>query len=194
MRGAMAMLALACIVAGVAAAPLADGIAQVAQPVLGLAPAAPLLRNAVALPGLGAVYAAAPLAALLAVLLAVMWRITARSRRARRVPTWTTGIAPEAKFEYTATSYAKLIRLYFGPVLRPERDVTVELHPGTPFPRSIRYRGRVSHVVDERLYRPLHAVAVAAAQLIRRIQSGSLQLYLAYSVTALVVLLLVARA
>jgi hypothetical protein len=135
-----------------------------------------------------------PLAGVLAGLLAGTWLLTGRSRRTRRGATWTTGIAPEAKFEYTATSYAKLIRLYFGQVLRPERDVTVELHPGTPFPRSVRYRGRVSHVLDERLYRPLHSVAVAAAQLIRRLQSGSLQLYLAYSVTALVVLLLVARA
>lgn len=194
MRGAMLVLVVACVVAGVAAAPLADGITRLSGSMLGLAPAAPTVSPAASLPGLGGVYAPAPLAVLLAGLLAVTWRVTARSRRTRRVPTWTTGVAPEAKFEYTATSFAKLIRLYFGPLLRPERDVTVELHPGTPFPRSVRYRGRVSHVLDERLYGPLHAVAVGAAQLIRRLQSGSLQLYLAYSVTALVVLLLVARA
>ena len=41
--------------------------------------------------------------------------------------------------------------------------------------------------------RPLHRVAVAAAQLARRLQTGSLQLYLAYTVTALVVLLVLAR-
>jgi hydrogenase-4 component B len=194
MRGAAAGLALACVVAGVAAGPLAGGIAQIAGPAVGQAPDAASIGAAVSIPGQGATYGAGPLAGLLGVLLAAAWLGTRRSRRTRRVATWTTGIAPEAKFEYTATSYAKLIRLYFGPVLRPEREVTVELHPGTPFPRAVRYRGRVRHVVDERLYRPLHAIAVAAAELIRRLQSGSLQRYLAYSVTALVVLLLVARA
>jgi hydrogenase-4 component B len=102
-------------------------------------------------------------------------------------------VAPEPAFQYTATSYAKLIRLYFGPVLRPAREVSVELHPGTPFPRTVRYRGEISHLIDERIYGPVHRAAVGAAELVRRVQSGSLQLYLAYAVTALVVLLLVAR-
>jgi NADH:ubiquinone oxidoreductase subunit 5 (subunit L)/multisubunit Na+/H+ antiporter MnhA subunit len=194
MRIAMTGLVLACVAAGVAAGPLAGGIARIAAPAVGQDPAAATMGGAVSLPGVDAAYAAAPLAGLLATLLVAAWLVTGRSRRTRRAATWTTGIAPEAKFEYTATSYAKLVRLYFGPVLRPERDVTVELHPGTPFARSVHYRGRVKHVLDERLYRPLHGVAVAAAVLIRRLQSGSLQLYLAYSVTALVLLLLVARA
>jgi hydrogenase-4 component B len=96
-------------------------------------------------------------------------------------------------FEYTATSYAKLIRLYYGPILRAAREVAVELHIGTPFPRTVRYRGQISHVIDERVYGPLHRAAVGTAQLIRRLQSGSLQLYLAYAVVAVVALLLVAR-
>src|SRR5439155_23088961 len=140
-----------------------------------------------------AAYGALPVALLLAAVAGTTWFVGLRARPVRRVPTWTTGIAPEPAFEYTATSYAKLIRLCFGPILRPAREIAVEFHPGTPFPRTVRYRGRVSHVIDERLYGPLHGAAVAGAQLVRRLQSGSLQLYLAYAVTALVVLLLVAR-
>jgi hydrogenase-4 component B len=143
--------------------------------------------------GIGAVYAAAPLAVLLFGIASVTWLVGVRRRKTRRTATWTCGIVPEAAFEYTATSYAKLIRLYFGPVLRPAREVSVELHPGTPFPRTVRYRGEVSHVLDEHIYGPLHRGAVAAAQFVRRLQSGSLQLYLAYSVAALIGLLLVAR-
>ena len=143
--------------------------------------------------GLDALYAAGPLAVVVLAVAGVVWIVGVRRRTVRRAPTWTCGNVPEAAFEYTATSYAKLIRLYYGPVLRPEREVSVELHPGTPFPRTVHYRGEVSHVIDERLYRPLHRSSVAAAQLVRRIQSGSLQAYLAYTVVALVVLLLVAR-
>ena len=94
-------------------------------------------------------------------------------RPARRAPTWTCGIVPEPAFEYTATSFAKLIRLYFGPILRPAREVTVELHPGTPFPRAVRYRGEARHLIDERLYEPLHRAAVGAAQAARRLQTGA---------------------
>jgi hypothetical protein len=57
----------------------------------------------------------------------------------------------------------------------------------------VRYRGEARHLIDERLYHPLHRAAVEAADLARRLQGGSLQLYLAYTVAALVILLVVAR-
>ncbi len=189
---AMAGLALGCVVVGLAAGPVSAVIGGVARRVLGEASAAPV-DAPLAVGGLDAVYAAAPIALLLAALAGGAWFLAERGRRARRSPTWTCGIAPEPAFEYTATSYGKLIRLYYRPVLRPVSEVTVEHHPGTPFPRTVRYEGEVRHLIDERLYGPLHRAAVGAAELARRLQSGSLQLYLAYAVAALVVLLLVAR-
>jgi hydrogenase-4 component B len=193
MGAPMASLAFGCIAIGLAAGPVVGVIAGLAGPLVGLATTGSSIEPVVSFAGLDAVYAALPLAVLGSVLVGLTWFVTSRVGKTRRTATWTTGIAPGSAFEYTATSYAKLIRLYFGPVLRPVREVTVELHPGTPFPKTVRYHGRVSHLIDERLYRPLLAAAVAAAQLIRRLQSGSLQLYLAYSVATLVVLLLVAR-
>ncbi|TAK00900.1 MAG: hydrogenase 4 subunit B [Chloroflexota bacterium] len=198
MGAAMAGLALACVAIGIAAGPVSGAIGTVATTVLGqpaVAATGPGIASALgtSVPGLEAAYGALPLAVLISLLGLVGWGAAVRGRRVRREPTWTCGVAPEPAFQYTATSYAKLIRLYFGPVLRPAREVRVELHPGTPFPRTVRYRGEISHLIDERIYRPLHGATVRAAELIRRVQSGSLQLYLAYSVTALVVLLLVAR-
>jgi hypothetical protein len=145
-------------------------------------------------PGLGgAVYAAGSIGGILGGIALVTWLVGIRPRAVRRTPTWTCGVEPAPAFEYTATSYAKLIRLYFGPILRPAREIAVELHPGTPFPRTIRYHGEATHVIDERLYGPLHRAAVGAAQLARRLQNGSLQLYLAYTVVAVVILLVLAR-
>ena len=191
MGSAMASLAVACVGVGIAAGPISRMIGGVAGGVLGRGPGSTIGPLA-AVDGVDAAYGSWQIAALLAAVAGAAWLLS-RRRAVRRTPTWTCGIVPEPAFEYTATSYAKLIRLYYGPVLRPAREVSVELHPGTPFPRTIRYRGEVSHLIDERLYGPLHRAAVAAAQLIRRIQSGSLQVYLAYAVTALVALLLVAR-
>jgi hydrogenase-4 component B len=189
---AMASLAIACVGVGIAAGPVSAVIAGISGGVIGQRPVT-ATGPAVPVVGIDAVYAAGRLAVLLFIVAGTVWYVAVRRRQTRRAATWTCGIVPEPAFEYTATSYAKLIRLYFGSVLRPAREVTVELHPGTPFPRTIRYHGEVSHVIDERLYHPLHRTAVGAAELIRRLQSGSLQLYLGYSVVALVALLLLAR-
>jgi len=195
MGAAMVSLALACIGVGIAAGPVSAAIGGVAEGLVGQQRTGVSELGLVAVPvvGINAVYSAAPLAVLLVVAAGATWLVGVRRRKARRSATWTCGIVPEPAFEYTATSYAKLIRLYFGPILRPAREVSIELHPGTPFPRTVRYRGQVSHVIDERLYRPLHRAAVGAAELVRRLQSGSLQLYLAYAVAALIALLLIAR-
>ena len=194
MGAPMIALAAACVGVGLAAAPITAGIAGIAVGVVGGAPGGTALATPVASPGLGgAGYAAGAIGVLLLVVASATWFVGVRSRPVRRAPTWTCGIVPEPAFEYTATSYAKLIRLYFGRILRPAREVTVELHPGTPFPRTVHYRGEARHVIDERLYGPLHRAAVRSAQLALRLQNGSLQLYLAYTVTALVILLVLAR-
>jgi len=199
MGAPMVALAAACVGLGLAAGPVAAGIAGIAAGVVGsVAAAAPAPAATTAVtsvgPGLGgAVYAAGAIGLLLFAVASATWFVGIRPRPARRVPTWTCGIVPEPAFEYTATSYGKLIRLYFGRILRPTREITVELHPGTPFPRTVRYHGEARHVVDERVYEPLHRMAVGAAQMARRLQNGSLQLYLAYTVAALVILLVLAR-
>ena len=192
MGAAMTSLAILCVAVGLAAGAAAGVIAGVSAAVLGSGPVASG-GSPIPVVGLSAVYAATPVGLLLLAVAGLTWLGGLRRRRTRRAQTWTCGIAPEPAFEYTATSYAKLIRLYFGPILRPAREISVELHPGTPFPRTVHYRGEVSHVIDERLYGPLHRTTVRGAQLIRRLQSGSLQLYLAYAVAALIVLLLLAR-
>ncbi len=188
----MGVLALACIAGGLAAGPLTSGLTELASQVSGIG-ALPVAWSAGATGIGGSGYGPLPLAVVLGTVFVLAWAAGSRGRGVRRVPTWTCGIVPEPAFEYTSTSFGKLIRLYFGRVLLPAREVSVELHPGTPFPRTVRYRGSARHVIDERLYLPLQRGAVAAAQMARRVQNGSLQLYLAYTVLALVVLLLVAR-
>ncbi len=201
MGAPMLALAAACVAVGVAAGPVGAAIAGIAGRVVGDASASVTAAGPVAVAATpavvssvgGAAYAAGSIALLLLVITSAAWFVAIRPRAARRVPTWTCGVVPEPAFEYTATSYAKLIRLYFGPILRPAREISVELHAGTPFPRTVRYRGEARHVIDERLYGPLHRTAVGAAQLARRLQNGSLQLYLGYTVATLVLLLVLAR-
>ena len=101
---------------------------------------------------------------------------------------------PEPVFEYTATSFSKPLRLFFGALLRPERELHVELHEGTPFPRRVSYRSEVDHLIESPGVRPAPSRAsIVLSQVARRLQQGTLQLYLAYTVGAVVILLLVTR-
>jgi hydrogenase-4 component B len=190
MRAAMVGLAAGCVVLGVAAAPIGAVLADVARGVVGV----PVRLASLQPPPVIGTYDPVLLAIALggaAIAIVAVARLGARP--ARRAPTWTCGILPEPAFEYTATSFSKPLRLFFEPVLRPDRELQVDLHEGTPFPRRIVYHSEVDHLVETRVYGPLHRASISLSQVARRLQQGTLQLYLAYTVGALVVLLVLAR-
>ncbi len=190
MRIAFGLLALACIGLGLAATPIGEVVQGVAVTALATT-SGPIESAAPATLGTWA-----PLAIALVtggLVLGVWWVSRARSGEVRRSATWTCGIAPEPAFEYTATSFEKPARMFFEQFYRPERAVSVELVPDTPFRRRVRYRIEIDHVTESFLYRPIHRGAVLFARTARRLQQGTLQLYVAYVVVAVVVLLVVAR-
>jgi hydrogenase-4 component B len=214
-RMGMGILAVLCVVLGLAAAPVASRLAEIGAPLVGaVAPAAPSLPGAPpnlfllsAAPaqlvleaggsraGAGAI-APAALGGVGLVVVAVGLVALRRGRRrelVRTTPTWTNGIIPEPAMEYTSTSYSKLLRLFFARVLRPERELHVEYHAGTPLPSTMRYTGEVTHVLEEHVFAPLHALAIRGSSFVRRLQNGSLQAYLAYALIGLIVLLAVSR-
>ena len=193
MRGAMAGLALACVAVGIGAGPIGSALAGVARG-LGSPPALSTpLDPTLAPPTIGAYDPAMVTLALVCACVAILAVSRFGATAARRAPTWTCGILPEPAFEYTATSFSKPLRLFFEPILRPDRELQVELHEGTPFPRRVAYRSEVDHLIESRIYGPVHRASIALSQLVRRLQQGTLQLYLAYTVGALVILLLLAR-
>ena len=192
----MGLLAVLCVGMGLAAGAASGGLTTLAGSLLGgvTEPPTAVTIGAATRPA-GSVAPLLLAVALLGVAGAAGLASAAGGRRGivRRVATWTCGILPDAVMEYTATSYAKPIRLFFRRVLLPERTLVTEYHPGSPVPHSMRYQGTVTHVFESHLFRPLHRVAIRGAQLVRRLQGGSLQLYLAYALGALVLLLVVAR-
>jgi hydrogenase-4 component B len=196
MRVGMTVLALACVAAGFLATPLIDGMRGVADSALAGADATPptaTVPGPIALVP-GPDYGAAVLVVALVLAGAVAWALVRwRETRVRRSPTWTCGVLPEPAFEYTATSFEKPARLFFEPIYRAQRELDVEVHPGTPFPRRILYHTAVDHALESRVYGPAHRASIRLAQIVRRLQQGSLQLYLLYIVAAVVVLLLVNR-
>jgi hydrogenase-4 component B len=194
MRGTLIVLAGGCLVVGVLAAPIGAVLAGVARSLRGVGVMPVGVEAMVPPPTLGT-YQPILVTIVLACSVVVIVAISRyRAVSARRAPTWTCGIVPEPKFEYTATSFSKPLRMFFEPVLRPDREIVVELHAGTPFPTRVTYRSEVDHLIETRAYGPLHRASIALSVSVRRLQQGTLQLYLAYTVVAVVVLLLVTRA
>jgi hydrogenase-4 component B len=203
----MAVLASLCVVLGLAAGPAAARLTEIAMPLVGEAVGAPAgsstaVTGAVAMPltpdvssvaGAVTPIGLAVLGALLALAGLAGLRRGRRRDAARVSPTWTCGMVADATMEYTASSYSNLLRQFFRRVLLPGREIHVEYHPGTPLPSTMRYRGEVTHVLEQHVFGPLHALAVRSSSTIRRLQNGSVQAYLGYALIGLVVLLALAR-
>jgi len=129
------------------------------------------------------------------ILLPVLLLVVARARpRVRRYETWGCGrLLQTARMEYTATAFADPFTRVFDFFYRPAARLDVDAHPESRFfVRRIRYENPTRFIVDEWLYRPLGRVLRAAAQRAAVVQSGSPNLYLAYVLVALLLLLLVA--
>ena len=194
MRGALIALAGGCVAVGVLAAPIGALLAGVARSLSGTV-AGPVSPTFLVPPPTLGIYQPILIAIALVSSCVAILAISRLGRMpTRRVPIWACGIAPEPVFEYTATSFSKPLRLFFEPVLRPERETTVELHAGTPYPRRMTYRSDVNHLIESRAYAPIRRASIALSESVRRLQQGTLQLYVAYTVIAVIVLLLVTRA
>lgn len=193
-RLALVLLAATSVGLGLGAGPVVESLVGVARTLIpGPLPAGLPAVTSAPTTSHGATYAALAVGLLLAVVGAIVVLTLRRRRALRRVDTWTCGIAPAPAFEYNATSFAKPIRLFFRRILVPEREIEVEYHPGTHFPVAIRYRSEVTLVLEDRVFRPAHELSVRLADSARRLQGGALQLYLAYTVVAVIALLLWAR-
>jgi hydrogenase-4 component B len=188
---AMGALALACIALGIAAVPVVWGIGQ-------LVPAAAISFPAPALGpvGVGAGRLVVPGIALVLVALAALAVLVPRLLgpvRSRVAETWACGITLQPIHEYTATAFAKPIRLMFRDIVRPVRDVGIVHRAGTRFVASIHYRSHIAPVFERFVYLAIKDRLVAVAHVVRRAQNGSVQTYLAYVFVAVLTALLLAR-
>jgi hydrogenase-4 component B len=131
---------------------------------------------------------------LMSVLLAAVVIVVVVSvRRLHRLParvsdTWGCGrVAQTPRMEYTATSFAEPLRRVFAELYRPTRDLTVTVHPDSSlFVQSMTFTSEVRSWAEEALYHPLFRAWVATAWRVRRLQAGSVHLYLLYVSIALI--------
>jgi NADH:ubiquinone oxidoreductase subunit 5 (subunit L)/multisubunit Na+/H+ antiporter MnhA subunit len=104
---------------------------------------------------------------------------------------WDCGDGPlTARMEYTATSYAEPLQRVFDDTLAPERDVDVTHDEESAYHiQAIRYRLRIPDRIENRLYRPLIRAMTRLGEHARWLAPGVIHRYLAYMLSALIVVL-----
>ena len=131
-------------------------------------------------------------AALLIALTAMAWVLRRGLRRAppRAAPTWTCGMSPTARFDYTATAFAKPLRLVFAALYHPRREVIRET-AGTPYVvRRIHYAGEVVDLAETQIYHRVERGISGLSQAIRARSTGRIHGYIGFVLGALFVALL----
>ncbi len=184
MRGAVAVLAGACVVLGVAPGLLFAALVGVAP-----WPAAAPSTVGLHLPGTGSLPTlgiAVVLVGGTAVLALLRGRVAAAA-----APTWACGQLVEPALAWTSAGFTKPIRLVLESILRPEREITTRSEGGVL--QEVAYAGRVPHLIDERLYRPAARLSLLTAGHARKLQSGSLGTYIGYLIGLVLALLLAVR-
>jgi hydrogenase-4 component B len=113
-----------------------------------------------------------------------------RAASLRTAPTWTCGMTPTARFDYTATAFAKPLRLVFAALYHPRREVTRET-AGTPYVlRRIHYAGEIVDLAETQVYHRIERDISALAQTIRARSTGRIYGYIGFVLGTLFVALL----
>jgi hydrogenase-4 component B len=200
MQTGMAALAAACVGLGLLPFLVVPVLASALTGFRGLAPGAVAFTLGMPLRVPGTFGEMSPsllalgLALLLGLVPAALW-VFGAERRLRVGDTWGCGrIGQTARQEYTATAFAEPLRRVFAELYRPSQDLSIDFHPQSKyFVQSIEYRSEIHPWFERVVYDPIVAVFRAAAGRIRRVQAGSVHLYLVYLTAALLILLVVAR-
>jgi len=200
MQAGMATLAVACVALGLAPFAVVPLLGASLAGLGGVAPAAMEFTLALPLQVPGTSGQMSPPLLALGLVLGValvpfVLRMLGADRRLRVGDTWGCGrIGQTPRMEYTATAFAEPLRRVFAELYRPTRDLSIDFHPDSKyFVQSIEYRSEIHPWIERLLYDwPLQGLH-GAASWVRRLQGGSLHLYLFYLTLAFLILLTAAR-
>ncbi|GMB00767.1 hydrogenase 4 subunit B [Pelosinus sp. IPA-1] len=104
--------------------------------------------------------------------------------------TWTCGIVPNPRMEYTATGFSKSIRLVFKNIVHSYDETLVNRSSSQYYGRELSYQVRIQYVFVSLVYRPINEGIIKTATFMKNIQTGSVQLYVGYIMFVTVVVLI----
>ncbi|MGI6106089.1 MAG: proton-conducting transporter membrane subunit [Raoultibacter sp.] len=200
LRIGMACLAALCLAFGVFSGELIAVIQNICLSLgafQGVSPAASLQSGTVSVgDGFAGVSAPAIFAFLIvgiAVTLFVFKRLVNKNQKVTKNRTWDCGVDLKPRMEITATGFARSIVLIFRGILKPSTQRDVEYHDAETryLPKSVSVSAGRRDIYDKYFYEPMRKGLVAAAMLVRKIQSGNVNVYILYVLAALIFYILV---
>jgi hydrogenase-4 component B len=196
MLGGMALLGAGCVLLGVVPSLLFSLLRPITSDLVG-ATAHPSLGMGEALDAANLQGSYAPLGIVAGMLLLgtlpwIVARLGNGPARTRVAPTWVCGVDLEPRMQYSATGFAKPIRLIFQTVVRPWRNIVLDRPVSPYFVHAVRYEESL-HPVYERPYQRAVELLVIASRRIRLLQNGSVRSYLTYLFITFIVVLILAR-
>jgi hydrogenase-4 component B len=198
MQAGMATLAVACAVLGLGATWFVPIFAPITQNAFGVQITPQLVSANGLLLTAGSVQNGSVSPLMLAVALVALgivplalWFLLGRKSTRVTGPSWDCGLPGlTAANEYTATAFSKPLRMIFGALFRPRREIQAQYDVSPYYPKAIHFESEIVPTFETHFYQPLLAGIQMLAARMRRIQTGSIHAYLAYIFVTLILLLL----
>jgi hydrogenase-4 component B len=132
------------------------------------------------------------MAAIFILLVVIVWAVRSwpRASARRLAPTWTCGVTPSSRFDYTATAFAKPLRLIFAAIYRPRRAIAKDPGASPYVNKRIVYSGEVVDVAETVLYMRIKHWITAGSQAIRARSTGRIHGYVGFVLITLILVLL----
>ena len=99
-------------------------------------------------------------------------------------------MTPTSRFDYTATGFAKPLRLIFAALYRPRREITRETGASPYVLRRLEYTGEVVDIAETMLYARVKRWIEVISRSIRARSTGRIHGYIGFVLVTLVVALL----
>lgn len=110
--------------------------------------------------------------------------------RKRKAPTWACGRLVEPYMEYTGSGLAMPFKMVFSGFYRPTHNIERETLEGATYQiSSVRYEESIVHLLEQYVYGPGARITVVAGDIVKRLQTGNLNMYLFYIFATLIALL-----
>jgi hydrogenase-4 component B len=124
----------------------------------------------------------------------VLVRVLTRIRKVAKGPAWAGGVRRLLpNMTYTATGFSNPVRVIFEAIFRPvifdETRETVAEH----FLMAVKSQRQEVHILERTIFRPCARFGRGLAALLGKIHSGSVNLYAAYILLSLVIVLIIQR-
>lgn len=111
----------------------------------------------------------------------------------RVTATWNCGAPLTPSLQYTAGGLTNPIRVLFAKVLGSQRYVEGDYAKGRYSLSSLTYEGKIKEVFEDSFYRPVIRGLLWLSSHIRKLQAGSIHLYLGYLLVTVIVVLILGR-